>query len=199
MRGFVVSAAVVAAVGLLGGCGGDDGGGADAKDGSAAKPDTAACEKAVAEQVKKSLAGDKDAKESKALPPACEGLDKATKEKIAKDAAANAVRDAFGAGGEAESSEAPSAVKDVKITGCVKDEFGYPVAKLQVTNSAKTKRDLNVRVFFNGPDGTRLADGGTIVSALEPGQKAREDAMGLKKISGRFTCKVGSVDGWESK
>jgi hypothetical protein len=40
---------------------------------------------------------------------------------------------------------------------------------------------------------------GTIVSALDPGQKAKEDAMGLKELSGKFRCKVGNVDRWEPK
>jgi len=196
VRRFAVSVAVVAAVGLLAGCGGD--GGADAKGGgSAAKPDTAACEKAVTEQVKKSMGGDKAAKDAD-LPASCAGLDEATKEKIAERAAAAAVGDALG-GGEKESLEEPDAKADVKITGCSKDDFGYPVAKLEVVNSTAKKQDTNVQVSFNGADGTRLAEGGTIVTALEPGQKAKEDAMGLKEVSGKFTCKISNVDRWESQ
>ncbi|WP_053126002.1 hypothetical protein [Streptomyces ambofaciens] len=125
-------------------------------------------------------------------------MDKATKEKIAERAAAAAVGDALG-GGEKESSEEPDAKADVKVTGCSKDEFGYPVAKLEVVNTTKSKQDMNVQVSFNGSDGTRLAEGGTIVAALEPGQKAKEDAMGLKEVSGKFTCKISNVDRWESQ
>jgi hypothetical protein len=194
-----VSAAVVAAVGLLAGCGGDGGGDVDAKGGdSATKPDTAACQKAVTEQVKKSMGGDKAAKDAKELPAPCAGLDEATKKKIAEKAAAAVVADALG-GGEKASSEAPDAKADVKITDCTKDELGYPVAKLEVVNSTDKKQDMNVQVSFNGPDGTRLAEGGTIVTALDPGQKAKEDAMGLKELSGEFTCKIGNVDRWESQ
>lgn len=199
MRGFVVSAAVVAAVGLLVGCGRDSDSGGDAKAGSSSvKADAAACERAVTEQVKKSVGGDKAAKDDD-MPASCEGLDEETKKKIAEKAAAAAVADVLGAaGGEVESSDAPDAKGDVKIVGCAKDEFGYPVAKLEVVNSASAKSDMNVQVAFNGPDGTRLAEGGTIVSALDPGQKAHEDAMGLKTIDGKFTCKVSNVDRWPS-
>lgn len=197
MRRFVVSAVVVAAVGLLAGCGGE--GSPDAQGGgSAGKSDIEACEKAVAEQVKKSMAGDKAARDAEELPASCVGLDEATKEKIAERAAGAAISDALG-GDEKESSQEPDAKADVKITGCATDEFGYPVAKLEVVNSTDKTQDMNVQVSFNGPDGTRLAEGGTIVTALEPGQKAKEDAMGLKEISGKFTCKVGGVDRWESQ
>jgi hypothetical protein len=197
MRRFVVSAVVVAAVGLLAGCGGEES--SDAKGGgSAGKSDIDACEKAVVEQVKKSMGGDKAARDAEELPASCAGLDEATKEKIAERAASAAIADALG-GDEKESSQEPDAKADVKITGCSKDEFGYPVAKLEVVNSTDKKQDMNVQVSFNGADGTRLAEGGTVVSALEPGQKAKEDAMGLKEISGKFTCKVSNVDRWESR
>lgn len=194
-----MSAAVVAAVGLLAGCGGDGDKSGDAKAGSAGvKADAAACQAAVTEQVKKSVGGDKQAKDDD-MPASCEGLDEKTKKEIAEKAAAAAVADALGsAGGEVESSDAPDAKGDVKIVGCALDEFGYPVAKLTVTNSSSKKSDVNVQVAFNGPDGTRLAEGGTIVSALDPGQKANEDAMGLKTIKGKFTCKVSNVDRWPS-
>ncbi|MEZ3180752.1 hypothetical protein KYY02_19290 [Streptomyces pimonensis] len=198
MRGFVVSAAVVAGVVMLSGCGGGDGGDDAKSGGSSAVADTAACEKAVTEQVKKSMGGDKAARDAEELPASCAGLDEATKEKIAERAAGAAIADALG-GDEKESSQEPDAKADVKITACSKDEFGYPVAKLEVVNSTDKTQDMNVQVSFNGADGTRLAEGGTIVTALEPGQKAKEDAMGLKEISGKFTCKVGSVDRWESQ
>ncbi|AMW09171.1 hypothetical protein A4E84_06490 [Streptomyces qaidamensis] len=150
----------------------------------------------MTEQVKKSMGGDKAAKDGD-MPASCQGLDEATKKRVAERAAAAAVAGALG-GSEKESSEGPDAAADVKITECTKDEFGYPIAKLEVVNSTDKKSDMNVQVSFNGPDGTRLAEGGTVVSALEPGQKAKEDAMGLKEISGKFTCKVGNVDRWES-
>lgn len=192
MRGFVVSAVLVTSVGLLTGCGGGE------DSGSSAVADTAACEKAVTEQVKKSMAGDEAAKNAEDLPAVCVGLDEATKQKIAEKAAGAAISDALG-GDEKTSSETPDAKADVKVTGCSTDDFGYPVAQLEVFNSTDKKQDTNVQVSFNDADGTRLADGGTVVSALEPGQKAKEKAMGLQQVSGEFTCKVSNVDRWESQ
>jgi hypothetical protein len=191
MRRAVLPFAVLAA-GLLTACAGADTG----TGGSAVKPDTAACEKAAVEAVKKSLAGDKTATDAP-VPAPCEGLSKAAREKIAKDAAAKAVGDAFG-GDEKASADTPDAKADVKITGCAKDEFGYPKAQLEVRNSTGETQSMNVQVVFNGPDGTRLADGGALVNSLEAGGKSEEEAMGLKQVSGKFVCKIGSVDRWKS-
>jgi len=152
----------------------------------------------VAELVKKSMAGDKAAKESEELPAPCAGLDEATKKRIAERAAGAAVADALGGGGEKESSEGPDAKADVKITSCGKDEFGYPKAKLEIRNSTSETQTTNAQVVFNGSDGTRLADGFAMVNSLEAGGKSEEEAMGLKEISGKFTCKIGSVDRWQS-
>lgn len=84
----------------------------------------------------------------------------------------------------------------VTIASCEKDDWGYPHAKLTVTNPTDRAANINAQIVFNGPDGTRLADAYALVMNLQPGGKADEEAMGLKQMTGEFTCKIGDVSRW---
>ena len=83
-----------------------------------------------------------------------------------------------------------------QITSCENDDFGYPHAKVTITNTTSEQKTINVQVAFTALDGTRLADGYAMVNNLAPGQKAAEEAMGLKQVKGKYTCTVINVDRW---
>lgn len=84
---------------------------------------------------------------------------------------------------------------DVKMTSCTRDStLGSPDAKLTITNHSSGVSDYDIHVEFVDANGTRLDDGYALETGIKPGQTAKDDAGGLKTLSGKITCKVISVD-----
>jgi hypothetical protein len=95
---------------------------------------------------------------------------------------------------------AANEASDVKIKSCSKDDtFDWAEAQLKVTNSSSKASDYSIEVTFTSKDGkTQLGTGVTFISNLAPGQTKNEKVSNTEEVSGKFTCKVTSVDRSES-
>lgn len=89
--------------------------------------------------------------------------------------------------------------KDVTLSGCGVDTLGLMTAHVNVTNHSAKRSDYDVEVTFENANGDQLATGYALVTNVEPGQKAGDEAMTAKESGGqKFTCKLASVQRTEA-
>lgn len=84
----------------------------------------------------------------------------------------------------------------VEIVNCYQDSFGDAAADILVTNNGDTAADVWVDIEVVDGNGTRIAEVGTSVDSIGPGQSVNESAMGFDEVSGEFTCRVLNIEEW---
>ncbi|MEU4094139.1 FxLYD domain-containing protein [Streptomyces sp. NPDC026673] len=103
-----------------------------------------------------------------------------------------------GSGDDKEQEEA-GPTGDVKIDACTVDDLiKWPSAELTITNRSSKTSNYVVQVEFVDSSGTRISEGLAATNNLEPGRKAKETAQGLKKATGKITCRVTEVTRYAS-
>ena len=100
---------------------------------------------------------------------------------------------------QSDSGKANAPEDDVEIVGCTSNEFGWPEAKVKITNNSSKASNYLVDIAFESKDGTVQIDTSMVaVNNLEPGQTSTEDASSLEEASGAFVCKVTDVTRYAS-
>ncbi|MFD9035283.1 hypothetical protein ACFVZW_29725 [Streptomyces sp. NPDC059567] len=83
---------------------------------------------------------------------------------------------------------------DVRITACQVDAATkWPHADVTVTNRSSKPSDYLVSVEFVVPSGDRVAEAGTTVDHLAPGQVSQGRAQSLSQVTGTVECRVTDV------
>lgn len=101
--------------------------------------------------------------------------------------------------GDVEEKEEAGATGDVKIDACTVDDLiKWPAAELTITNRSSKTSNYMVQVEFVDSSGTRIGEGLAAANNLAPGRQAKETAQGLKKATGKVTCRVTEVTRYAS-
>lgn len=87
---------------------------------------------------------------------------------------------------------------DVTLTSCTVDSSGYPTAALKITNHSSGRSSYTISVNFVDDSNTKVAEGASFSSNVDPGQSALETAGGTAVVQGAVTCKVTNVDRFAS-
>lgn len=99
-------------------------------------------------------------------------------------------------GGSSNSANPPSA--DVTVDSCdVDDTIGTVTANLSILNNSSGRSNYLITVSFEDGDGVKVGDGFASANNLEPGQKARVEAVAFEEADG-MTCVVTEVNRFAS-
>jgi len=99
--------------------------------------------------------------------------------------------------GEGNSSRGEAdELDDVRLDGCSKDRaMGWGTATLEITNDSSEPSDYTIEVTFESRDGsTNFGTGFAYVTNMAAGQSKTEEVTSLEEPSGKFKCKITSVD-----
>jgi hypothetical protein len=99
-------------------------------------------------------------------------------------------------GGENSSRGEADELDDVQLDKCSKDRSTkWATARLKITNNSSEDSDYAIDVTFESRDGAaNFGTGFAYVENLAPGQSKTEEVTSLEEASGKFTCKIESVD-----
>ncbi len=99
-------------------------------------------------------------------------------------------------GGGNESRGEADELDDVRLDDCSKDRsLGWSTATLEITNDSSEPSDYSIEVTFESRDGSKnFGTGIAFVTNIAAGQSKTEEVSSLEEATGKFKCKITSVD-----